>query len=110
MSVRFIYFMRRADGVGPIRIGHTANPDRRLWEANAFSPYPLAIIGLCAVEERFNRRDAFLAEQRLHARHAAARIHRDWFEPTAELLRDIEALPESLATVVLPSPQAERAA
>jgi transposase-like protein len=76
-----VYFMRRADGVGPIKIGCSAWPERRLSALQIWSPHPLEIVASC--------QGAFADERRLHRQFADCRLHGEWFEATPELLATI---------------------
>lgn len=77
-----IYFMRRADGVGPIKIGCSVQPTERLYFLNIISPYPLEVVAECG--------GAHDIERRLHAHFWEAHSHSEWFFPSPELVRLVE--------------------
>lgn len=72
-----VYFIRRADGQGPIKIGCSDVPDERLYVFAAWHPYKLAVIA--AAPGGFNQESA------LHRYFDASRVHGEWFDPTPEL-------------------------
>lgn len=74
----YIYFMRRADGVGPIKIGCSRWPKERLSALTIWSPEPLEIVA--TVEGTFSD------EKRLHNQFAAHRLHGEWFEAAGPVL------------------------
>ena len=39
-----VYFMRRADGIGPIKIGHSKSPSQRLRSTQIWSPEILEVV------------------------------------------------------------------
>ncbi len=73
----FVYFIGRADGEGLVKIGYSADPQRRLGDLQTGSPVELAIIDTVPGSEDF--------EQELHARLSANRRHGEWFERHAAL-------------------------
>ena len=76
MSV--VYVMRRADGVGPVKIGCTKYPVQRLAQQQLWSPEPLEIIGTAP--------GGFKDEGRLHREFAEYRLHGEWFEASCQVL------------------------
>lgn len=77
-----IYFMRPQSTVGPIKIGCSRWPDKRLVEISHWSPVPLELIAAAA--------GSFKLERYLHERFAATRLHKEWFVATPELLAAID--------------------
>lgn len=73
----FVYFIRRADGEGPVKIGCSQEPQNRLLALTAWSPYVLAIVASIPGDEAL--------ERRFHARFSAQHSHREWFSPSPEL-------------------------
>lgn len=73
-----IYFMRREDGVGPVKIGCSRVPKNRLREYQKWSPEKLKIIATAP--------GTFADEQRLHRQFADARLHHEWFEASPPVL------------------------
>lgn len=82
-DTRSVYFIQAVSG-GLIKIGVAADPVARLAEIQRMCPVPLRILSvLPGVGQP--------GEAALHRRFAAARRHGEWFEPTAELLREVTA-------------------
>ena len=82
-----VYFIQCGDN-GPIKIGTSVNPDRRLFEYRIGCPYPLKFIGVMNGNRHL--------EKRLHKMFAEFNIQREWFEPVPELIKFIEANSEPL--------------
>lgn len=78
---RFVYFIR-ADSGGPIKIGGSRNPMRRLAGMASASPKDLQIL---ATSNCFD-------EWKLHAFYARERLRGEWFEASPRLLAFIEIL------------------
>jgi hypothetical protein len=78
---KYIYFIRRADGEGPIKVGCSCVPKRRLIAITQWSPYPLTILASAPGEHWM--------ERKLHRHFASSRSHFEWFHPTQELLSAI---------------------
>jgi hypothetical protein len=76
-----VYFIQGVDG-GPIKIGKANFPERRLYDLQASSPVRLRILATVAGGMR--------REYELHRQFKASRLHGEWFEPTPELLAEIE--------------------
>lgn len=91
-----IYFMRRADGVGPVKIGCSKWPEQRLQALQIWSPEPLEIVAAVA--------GTFADETRLHREFAEHRLHGEWFEATPRVL---SAIARIVATGQLPPPRAD---
>lgn len=79
---RFVYFIRREDGEGPIKIGCSQSPDGRLATMMSWSPYPLVIAALIPGDGDL--------ELRFHAHLGAAWSHGEWFLPTPAVLDVLE--------------------
>lgn len=77
----YVYFIRRSDGEGPIKIGCSSTPETRLKQLTAWAPYPLAILATIPGDEGL--------EWRFHAAFAASHRHGEWFDPTPRLLLTI---------------------
>lgn len=73
-----IYFIQAADGTGPIKIGVSIRPEKRLEKVQTFSPVRLQII------KTFKGGNA--QELAIHHRFAHLRLHGEWFSPASELL------------------------
>jgi hypothetical protein len=77
-----IYFIR-VNGTGPIKIGYTKDPERRLMNLQGSSPYPLAMIGL--------RKGTISDEKCLHniyQKHRVSDGGKEWYNPTKEILQE----------------------
>lgn len=90
-----VYFIRRADGVGPVKIGCSSVPEMRLECFQNWSPEPLCVLAYVP--------GSFLDEQRLHRQFASVRLHSEWFEPVPELL---SLVARCVTTGELPPPPA----
>ena len=77
-----IYFMRPQGSVGPIKIGCSRWPDKRLVEISHWSPVPLELIAVAA--------GSFKLERYLHEKFGDTRMHKEWFVATPELLAAID--------------------
>lgn len=75
-----VYFMQAVHG-GPIKIGMSEAPERRLADLQVGSPYKLRIIGVAAGGQP--------REAVLHKRLAAFRLHGEWFSDAPEVLAAI---------------------
>jgi hypothetical protein len=80
----YVYFVRRADGEGPVKIGCSSHPEVRLTQLMCWAPYPLAIAATLPGNEEL--------EYRFHARFRHLRSHREWFHPAPELDAVIAAI------------------
>jgi hypothetical protein len=82
-DTRSVYFIQAATG-GLVKIGVAGDPVARLAEIQRMCPIPLRILGtLPGVGQA--------GESALHRRFAAERRHGEWFELTAEQLREVSA-------------------
>lgn len=79
-----IYFLRRKDGVGPVKIGCSRRPIQRLTDLYRWSPYELTLLASAPGGSAW--------ERGLHARFAAYRLHMEWFAPAPALLAGIDAI------------------
>jgi hypothetical protein len=80
--VKTIYFMRRRDGIGPIKIGCTKWPRERLYAIQIWSPYKLEVLAACEGD--------FRDERTIHAAFAAYRMEGEWFAAVPRLLDLVE--------------------
>jgi hypothetical protein len=70
------YFIQAKDGIGPIKIGQSEKPERRLKQIQSAHPETvLAIIGVCDIEESV-----------VHSYFNYLRITGEWFRPNDHLL------------------------
>lgn len=83
MSV--VYFIKPIGMDGPIKIGHSANPPKRMIDLGAWSPFPLELIGSVP--------GVLADESFFHDCFADLHSHREWFKPEPKLL-------DAIATVL----------
>lgn len=94
----FVYFMRRADGEGPIKIGHARTPSARLKHIAHGAPYPLQILAEIPG-------GAFL-ERRFHAAFVEQHSHCEWFHSSPRLEAVVAAVAAGVFDVAeLPEPE-----
>jgi hypothetical protein len=67
----YVYFIQ-AYGGGPVKIGWTYNPERRLKDLQSASPYKLVIRKIVSGTQRL--------EHYLHQRYESNRLEGEWFE------------------------------
>lgn len=72
----FVYFIGSPRG-GPVKIGFSTAPRRRLGELQTASPVRLEILGLVSGTRE--------TEQEFHLRFAPHRLNGEWFAPCAEI-------------------------
>lgn len=82
-----VYFIRAADGTGPVKIGHTNNPHKRLGTIQNMSPVRLCVLKTI--------RGGQGLEGVLHQKFAHLRLWGEWFDPQPELLAFIKAYSET---------------
>lgn len=90
----WVYFIR-AEGGGPIKIGRSADPDKRLRELQTGHPYPLRVVGMASGGREL--------EAALHRILCDYRLMGEWFEdtgPVLELMRLVCAEPDRLRRMV----------
>lgn len=96
--VKEVYFIRRADGIGPVKIGCSRDPGARLRGLMTWSPYPLAVTARLIGD--------YELERRFHALFRAQHSHHEWFRPSAALNRVIaDICAGRFDTASLPAPQ-----
>jgi hypothetical protein len=79
LPISYVYFIQGVNG-GPIKIGHSANPQRRLKDLR--TSQPLRILATMMGGRK--------KENELHRLFSSSRTHGEWFEPTRELLSFID--------------------
>lgn len=84
MVEKYVYFLTLAEGDGPIKIGCSAVPNRRLHDIMAWSPFRLRILHTFP--------GGFDMEARIQGRFSDDHLHGEWFAPTKELHGFIEVL------------------
>lgn len=72
----YIYFIQSEIG-GPIKIGITVHPRKRLKEMQAVNPFELRFVAL--------QRGTFFEEKQYHKQFANQRLHGEWFGPSQKL-------------------------
>lgn len=82
-----VYFVH-APSVNLLKIGRSADPDRRFHELRLLSPVPLVVIGVV--------NGGSSVEAEFHKRFDHLRSHGEWFHATGELVRFAQT--ESLAS------------
>lgn len=75
-GIGWIYAIQAADG-GPVKIGKTADPARRLAEFQAACPIPLRIVGAWEYDH------PHMIESLAHQTFAEARLHGEWFDASS---------------------------
>lgn len=76
-SPGYVYFVQQGES-GPIKIGYSINPDRRIPELQTGSAWRLNLIGIHEGSQR--------VESGLHKRFSGYRMHGEWFMPCSELV------------------------
>lgn len=75
-----VYFVQSTAG-GPVKIGWSASPERRVKDLECGSPFPLRILAMIPGNAT--------TEGALHKRFAAHRLRGEWFAPHTDLLEYI---------------------
>lgn len=70
----YVYFVQCGEDDGPIKIGSTADVDKRLSQLQVGCPFDLTLLASILVE------DAEEVERELHARFRSFHIRGEWFE------------------------------
>jgi hypothetical protein len=103
--VRHVYFLRRKDGEGPIKVGCTTNIGRRFAELATWSPELLEVLATAPGSPA--------DERAIHKHFAGARLHHEWFAPVPELLTYVAVvkqrgeLPERMPIIAVTGPRRE---
>lgn len=84
-----IYFIQQGED-GPIKIGYSTNPRKRLDKLSTASPYPLRMLKIVPGGPAL--------ERQLHNRFSHSQLEGEWFKPTEELLEFIQNLKSSFDT------------
>ena len=79
-----IYFLRQVGGVGPVKIGSSRDPERRLATIAAWSPVRLEIVATCAGNLK--------TEYQLQTALARSHSHGEWFHPTDDVLAVLDSI------------------
>lgn len=79
-----MYFLQRG-GTGPIKIGISKNPERRIATIQGLCAEPVEILLLLPVNSRQK-------EQEIHEKFKHLRLKGEWFEPAPDLLDWIREL------------------
>lgn len=82
MSV--VYFLRQRGSLGPVKIGFTASPARRLKAIEAWSPIPLEIIAELP--------GGYALEHRLQNYFASDHSHSEWFRWSPRMAALLETI------------------
>lgn len=99
--MKTVYFLRPVDADGPIKIGCSVRPARRIRDLEIWSPVKLEMIA-SAPGENFH-------ENALHHRFAEFRLHGEWFEACPELTALVERVRETgeLPPIEIPTSRKE---
>lgn len=81
---RFIYFAQAINGQGPIKIGCSRVPARRIEALMAWSPQPLHLLAVVPGNWKL--------ENNLHQCFADAHLHHEWFNPIPRLVDAVRAI------------------
>jgi hypothetical protein len=81
---RFIYFMKPVGFPGPIKIGFSNDPMKRLKSCATWSPIRLQVIATADGDRTI--------ERQLHNHFADIHSHGEWFHPHERLLTAIKAI------------------
>ena len=93
----YVYFARQLGGFGPVKIGCSGWPERRLVDLMQWSPIPLEIVAKMPGNEAL--------EWRFHARFLDQHSHREWFHPSRQLDETIlQVRAGTFDTSTLPAP------
>lgn len=84
MRSRFVYFIKPIGMDGPVKIGCSDKPVRRLLALSVWSPFPLEVIAVAPGD--------LGTEKRLHEHFAAERLHSEWFLPSPRLVEACQRL------------------
>jgi hypothetical protein len=80
----FVYFIRPVGMRGPVKIGYSTLPERRLMELSVWSPFPLEVA--CRIPGSNSTELAF------HTLFRAFHSHNEWFHPAPEIDATIDAI------------------
>lgn len=89
---KLIYFIKPVGMDGPIKIGCSYAPKRRIEDLSVWSPFPLEILATAD--------GGYDVERKLHQRFAYAHSHREWFNPVPELTAAVHDIARGIAIEV----------
>lgn len=93
-----VYFIKPVGMAGPVKIGCSSLPERRLVELTIWSPFQLEVVVAVDGNEDL--------EWRLHASFAADRSHSEWFHASDRLTATMAAIADgSFDFASLPAPK-----
>lgn len=78
----FLYFVKPVGQAGPIKIGHSVNPARRVRELACEVGRKLQLVAQCPARR--------IDESYMHWRHRHHHLCGEWFEPTPRIMADAE--------------------
>ena len=90
--MRYVYFIRPIGMTGPVKIGQSTIPEKRLMVLSEWSPFPLEIAAV--VEGGFD------LESRIHNCFAEYHHHKEWFWAGPKLVSAIKKLQAGMAVEV----------
>lgn len=85
-KIDYVYFIRREDDSGPVKIGTTNDPYKRLLTVQTGNPYKLKIIKIIKGGKNL--------EKTLHNKFGKFRMEGEWFKPNPILFKFINSLEE----------------
>ena len=72
-----VYFIKPIGMAGPVKIGGSCHPDKRVGSLADWSPFPLEVIATIEGD--------YVTERRFHALFEAFHYHREWFHGHADI-------------------------
>lgn len=90
-----IYVVQMGDNDGPVKIGYSLNPKKRMIDLAVANPYPLTLLATFEGDE--------IKEAALHRRFIEYRLQGEWFEWCEEISKWL-ALQSYLLKLPAPSP------
>lgn len=83
----YLYFIQQGDSTGPIKIGISKNPKKRLHTLQIGNAVPLTLLAI--------HKGTFADEQKIHQIFKEHHIQGEWFDAALPLLMFIEELKDS---------------
>lgn len=83
-AASYVYFMRPVGAEGPVKIGCSGKPAKRLEAYMNWSPWPLEVVATVP--------GSFHLEWAFHAKFAHLHTHHEWFREDPELTATIDAI------------------
>jgi hypothetical protein len=80
----WVYFLRPVGGEGPIKIGMTRSPQKRLIDYMRWSPVPLELVAKIQASQKM--------ERQFHALFLHLHSHHEWFHAGPDLTAAMDAI------------------